>query len=50
MGLRKANLLNKALLAKLGWRVITRPDEQWCQVLRAKYGMKNDVQIVFKAK
>lgn len=50
-GLGKVELMNKALLAKQGWRVITRGEEPWCKVLHArKYGVNEEGPLVFKAK
>lgn len=37
VGLRKASLLNRALLTKLAWRVLNQKETIWCKVLREKY-------------
>lgn len=42
--------MNKALLIKLAWRVITRGEELWCQVLRVKYGLLEDGPLNFKSR
>lgn len=38
LGLRKLCDVNTALLAKLGWRLITEPNSLWSKILLAKYG------------
>ncbi|PNX79184.1 ribonuclease H, partial [Trifolium pratense] len=38
LGLRKLDVMNKACLLKLGWKVQNGSDELWCKVLRGKYG------------
>jgi len=38
LGLRKTAAVNTAFLAKLGWKVLTQPDNVWVQQMRAKYG------------
>lgn len=48
--MRKAELMNKAFLTKQAWSVLTRGEEQWCQMLKAKYGLSDDSPMVFKAK
>lgn len=48
--MKKAKLINLALLAKLGWRVITCEEEVWCRVLRAKYGVKEEERPQSKEK
>lgn len=40
LGLRSLEHLNKALVAKLGWRFLSEPNSLWCQLLAAKY-MRN---------
>lgn len=35
-GLKKANIMNLALLAKLGWMLMASKEENWCRVLRSK--------------
>jgi hypothetical protein len=37
MGFRELTLFNQALLAKQGWRLITKPDSLCARVLRGKY-------------
>lgn len=43
-------MMNKALLAKLGWRVITGGKDEWCNILRNKYGMKEEGMVEFAPK
>ena len=38
LGLRKSAAVNTACLAKLGWKILTQPDNFWVQQMRAKYG------------
>lgn len=38
LGIKSLRDMNTAMLAKLGWLILTRPDELWVQVLRNKYG------------
>lgn len=35
--MRKSQFANLALVAKLGWRIITQQDNLWVQIIRAKY-------------
>ncbi|GLT67726.1 hypothetical protein SLA2020_400130 [Shorea laevis] len=37
LGFRATSLMNEALLAKLGWKVLTEPNALWVQVVKAKY-------------
>ncbi|CAA7040260.1 unnamed protein product [Microthlaspi erraticum] len=37
LGIRKSNLMNKALLAKVGWRVMHDFSSLWARVIRSKY-------------
>lgn len=41
---------NKALLAKLRWRLVTQGDDLWAKMLRQKYGLSDVGQVVFKNK
>lgn len=50
IGLKKSEVMNKALLTKLCWRVVTRSEEVWCQVLQAKYDIEKEGAVTFKAK
>ena len=38
LGLRKTAAVNTAFLAKLGWKILTQPENFWVQHIRAKYG------------
>lgn len=49
-GLMKAEDMNKALLIKLGWRLLTGGDETWARMLREKYIMGKDGPVSFKKK
>lgn len=42
VNLKSARIMNMALLAKLGWRMISNMDELWSRVHRSKYGVKED--------
>ena len=39
--MRPAALMNKALLAKVGWRILKDRTSLWTQVLRAKYKVRD---------
>ena len=41
LGLKELNVMNKALLMKLSWRIISAKDSLWVQVLCTKYGVNN---------
>lgn len=49
-GLRKAEGMNQALLAKLGWRMMTQGEELWSKIIRQKYGFNDDGPVTFKHK
>ncbi|GLJ09523.1 hypothetical protein SUGI_0111090 [Cryptomeria japonica] len=36
LGIRKINVLNKALIAKIGW-TLAKGEADWCSIIRAKY-------------
>lgn len=38
LDVKKLRVMNVALLAKLGWKMIKFPNLLWARVLRAKYG------------
>ncbi|OVA12590.1 Reverse transcriptase zinc-binding domain [Macleaya cordata] len=48
LGIRKPELVNKALTAKLTWRFLTNPDAIWVQLLKAKYLNSNQFWEVKK--
>lgn len=48
LNIRSTKLMNKALLAKLGWRKITYLEEFWCWVIRAKYRVEEEEGVHFK--
>ncbi|CAA7027589.1 unnamed protein product [Microthlaspi erraticum] len=37
LGIRKASLMNRALLAKVGWRLLYDETSLWARVMRSKY-------------
>ncbi|KAG7551702.1 Ribonuclease H domain [Arabidopsis thaliana x Arabidopsis arenosa] len=37
LGLRKARVMNRALISKVGWRLLNNVDGLWARVLRSKY-------------
>ncbi|KAH9791596.1 putative ribonuclease H protein [Citrus sinensis] len=41
LGLKELNVMNKALLMKLSWGIISAKDNLWVQVLCTKYGVNN---------
>ncbi|KAH9725610.1 putative ribonuclease H protein [Citrus sinensis] len=41
LGLKDLNVMNKALLMKLSWGIISAKDSLWVQVLCTKYGVNN---------
>lgn len=49
-GLRKSEDMNKSLLAKVGWRLLSYGEETMCRVLRNKYGISDDRPVLFKQK
>lgn len=47
MGIRKAEVMNQAFLAKMRWRLEVKHDKLWTQVLRMKYNHKeNGIQAI----
>lgn len=40
VGLKKTSVMNKTLLEKLTWRVLTEEGPSWCRVLRENYGRR----------
>ena len=38
LGIKKMRDLNMALMAKLGWRLITDTDKLWAKVMHEEYG------------
>lgn len=49
-GPRRAEGMNKAMLAKLAWRLIMRQNELWTRIISKKYGMSEDGPVVFRKK
>ncbi|MCH79377.1 putative non-LTR retroelement reverse transcriptase [Trifolium medium] len=41
LGLRKLDIMNKACLLKLGWKLYSGANDFWCDVIRGKYGNNN---------
>lgn len=50
VGLRKADIMNKALLAKLAWRLLHEDTTIWSRLIRSKYGVSLDGPPLFKHK
>lgn len=42
LGLRRLEEMNKAFIAKLGWRLLQNEDCLWTQVLKAKYAISSE--------
>jgi len=38
LGIRKSAAVNTTFLAKLGWKILTQPENFWVQQMRVKYG------------
>lgn len=49
-GLRKAESMNKAMMAKLCWRLLTQGEDMWAMIVRRKYGLNDTGPLVFKHK
>lgn len=49
-GLKRAEGMNKALLAKLGWRLLTQGEDLWAKMIRKKYGVSLDGPVTFKSR
>lgn len=47
-GLRWADVMNKAMLAQLGWKLATQAVDAWCKVLSSKYGLSGEGVADFK--
>lgn len=41
LGLRRSEQMNKALLVKLGWRLLTEKEKLWSRVIRSKYKIQH---------
>lgn len=50
LGIKKAIGMNKALLAKLGWHLLTQGESLWAKTLKSKYGMKEIGPVFFNHK
>lgn len=50
VGLKRAQEMSKALLAKLAWRVGLQSNETWARVIRNKYGLTEDGPLQFNLK
>lgn len=48
--LKRAADMNRALLAKLAWRLLNDEDAVWCQMVRAKYGVSFDAPLTLSYK
>lgn len=49
-GLKRLEGQNKAFLAKLAFQLVSRPDQLWVQVLRAKYNWSNKSNYTFRTR
>ncbi|XP_031099664.1 uncharacterized protein LOC116003863 [Ipomoea triloba] len=50
LGIRKMEPMNRAFLAKLGWRLIQNEDSIWSQIFKAKYSVSSTDCSTWKAK
>lgn len=48
LGIRRTQDVNAAFIAKLGWKIITGPDNLWTRVVSAKYLGKGDFLQICK--
>ena len=48
LGVRPTNVFNNSALAKLGWKLITEPNNWWAQIVRKKYLWNNSFFTVGK--
>lgn len=47
LGIRAMKESNTTILAKLGWRLMTKPDSLWARILRGKYyDNKADIDMI----
>lgn len=49
LGIRKTEYINAVFLAKQGWNILTRPENIWVYIVKAKY-LKTDGVSFFKTK
>lgn len=49
-GLKMIKIPNMAMLAKLGWRVLTEKEDVWCKFLRSKYGIQEEANMQLRVK
>lgn len=50
LGFKSVHPMNKPFLLKLGWQVLTKPNELWVQVLWSKYGRSTSAKREFICK
>lgn len=50
VGLKRAEAMNKALVAKLAWRLLTEEEALWSRLVRSKYGLSLAGLAYFKHK
>lgn len=50
LGLKQTRIMNEAMLAKLGWRLLQEPSALWSQILRSKYGGNGMTRELFHMK
>ena len=48
LGIRKNNDINKASIAKLGWRILPDNDSLWASIMRDKYVKNNNFFMIPK--
>lgn len=48
--MKSVEAVNKALMTKLNWRMLTEGDETWIKIMRSKYGLSLDRPLNFKHK
>lgn len=44
LGLRNLDIMNKAYLSKLGWKLYSGGEDLWCRAVWGKYGRENDTR------
>lgn len=49
-GLRRAEGMNMALLARLCWRLLLQSETMWAKTLKKKYGLSETGLVIFKHK
>lgn len=47
---RRSEDVNRCLLAKFGWHILTGEGEGWCTIIRSKYNLTENGSWLFKSK